>query len=127
MISKMFCNTLALWHEQINGRRKRLQKISHYSSVVKTNENSYSQLIQNICNFPMLDVETKNGLFKVYCRSHYGSELRKHTNNNLEAYYIAWRKSLRRLWSLPYNSSQLSTALASLTIPLFDEICRRVT
>jgi len=40
---------------------------------------------------------------------------------------IAWRKSLRRSWSLAYNSSQLSTALTSLTIPLFDEICRRVT
>jgi hypothetical protein len=42
-------------------------------------------------------------------------------------YCIAWRKSLQRLWSLPYNSSQLSTALTSFTIPLFDEICRRVT
>jgi len=75
----------------------------------------------------MLDVETKNGLFKVFCSSHYGSELRNLTNNNLEAYCIAWRKSLRRLWSLPYNSSQLSTVLTSPTIPLFDEICRRVT
>ena len=79
------------------------------------------------CNFPMLDVETKNSLFKVYCSSHYGSELWNLTNTNLEVYCIAWRKSLRRLWSLPYNSSQLSTALTSLTIPLFDEICRRVT
>jgi len=40
---------------------------------------------------------------------------------------MAWRKSLRKLWSLPYNSSQLSTALISLTIPLFDKICRHVT
>jgi len=46
------------------------------------------------CNFPMLDVETKNGLFKVYCSSHYGSELWNLTNNNLNAYCIAWRKSL---------------------------------
>jgi hypothetical protein len=40
---------------------------------------------------------------------------------------IAWRKSLCRLWSLPYDSSQLSAALTSSTISLFDEICRRVT
>ena len=79
------------------------------------------------CNFPMLDVETKNSLFMVYCSSHYGSELWNLTNNNLEDHCIAWRKSLRRLWSLPYYSSQLSTALTSSTIPLFDEICRRVT
>lgn len=75
----------------------------------------------------MLDVETKNSLFKVYCSSHYGSELWNLTNNSIEDYCIAWRKSLRRLWSLPYNSSQLSTALTSFSIPLFDEICRRVT
>ena len=81
------------------------------------------------CNFPMLDVETRNSLFKVglYCNSHYGSELWNLTNNKLEDYCIAWRKSLRRLWSLPYNLSQLSTALTSFTIPLFDEICRSVT
>ena len=75
----------------------------------------------------MLDVETKNSLFKVYCSSHYNSELWNLTNNNIEDYCIAWRKSLRRLWSLPYNSSQSSTAPTSFTIPLFDEICRRVT
>ena len=79
------------------------------------------------CNFPMLDIETKNSLFKVDCSSHYGSELWNLTNNNIEDYCIALRKSLRRLFSLPYNSSQLSTALTSFTIPLFDEICRRVT
>jgi len=27
------------------------------------------------CNFPVLDVETKNSLFNTYCSSHYGSEL----------------------------------------------------
>jgi len=43
------------------------------------------------CNFSMLYVETKNGLFKVYCSSHYGSELWNLTNNNLEAHCIAWR------------------------------------
>ena len=75
----------------------------------------------------MLDVETKNSLFKVYCSNHYGSELWNLTNNNIEDYCIAWRKSLRRLWSLPYNSSKLSTVLTSFTIPLFDEICRRAT
>jgi hypothetical protein len=78
------------------------------------------------CNFPMLDVEIKNSLFKVYCNSHYGSELWNLTNNKLEDYYIAWRKNLRRLWWLPYNSRQLSTALTSFTIQLFDKICHLV-
>jgi hypothetical protein len=75
----------------------------------------------------MLDVETKSSLFEVYCNSHYGSELWNLTNNKLKDYCIAWRKSLRRLWLVPYISSQLSTAVISITIPLFDENCRRVT
>jgi len=49
------------------------------------------------------------------------------TNNNDEDYCIAWRKSLQRLWSHPYNSSQLSTTLTSSTILLFNEICHCVT
>jgi hypothetical protein len=75
----------------------------------------------------MLDVETKNSLFMVYCNSQYGSELWNLASNKLEDYCIAWRKILQRLWLLPYNSSQLSTVLTYFTILLFDEICRRIT
>jgi len=35
----------------------------------------------------MLDVETKNCFIKIYCSSHYGSELWNLTNNNLWARY----------------------------------------
>ena len=77
------------------------------------------------CNFSMLDVQTKNTLFKVYSSSHYGSELWNLTSNKIEDYCIAWRKSLRKLWSLPYDSNRINVALMSNTVPLFDEICRR--
>jgi Reverse transcriptase (RNA-dependent DNA polymerase)/Endonuclease/Exonuclease/phosphatase family len=77
------------------------------------------------CNFSMLDVQTKNTLFKVYCSSHYGSELWNLTSNKIEDYCIAWRKSLRKIWSLPYDSNRINVALISNTVPLFDEICRR--
>jgi len=36
-------------------------------------------------NFPMPDVETENSLIKVYRSSHYGSELKNLTNNNIKA------------------------------------------
>src|SRR5664279_4453860 len=73
----------------------------------------------------MLNIETKNLLFKVYCSSHYGSELWNLTNNKLEDYCIAWRKGLRKIWSLPHDSSCLNVVLTSNTVPLFDEFCRR--
>jgi hypothetical protein len=80
-----------------------------------------------VCSYSMLDVGTKNSLFKVYCSSHYVSERWDLTNNSVEDYCIAWRKRLRRLWSLPNNSGQLSTALTFFTIPLFDNIFRHIT
>ena len=69
---------------------------------VLTRRNSFIEHANSFfCKFPMIDIETKNSLFKVDCNSHYGSELWNLTNNNLEDKCIAWRKSLRRLWSLP--------------------------
>ena len=47
-------------------------------------------------------------------------------NRKIEDYCIAWRKGLRKVWKLPYDSSSLNVALVSDTIPLFDELCRRV-
>ena len=66
-------------------------------------------------------------LFKTYCSSHYGAELWDLTNRKLKDYCIAWRKGLRKVWQLPYDSSSLNVALISNTVPLLDELCRRVT
>ena len=32
---------------------------------------------------------------------------------------------MRKIWSLPYDSSRLNVSLISDSLPLFDEICRR--
>jgi len=47
-------------------------------------------------------------------------------NRKIEEYCIAWRKGLRKVWKLPYDSSSLNVALVSNTISLFDDLCRRV-
>ena len=39
--------------------------------------------------------------------------------------YIAWRKGLRRVWSLPYNTHTVLLTPLSDSIPLMDEVCRR--
>jgi len=72
-----------------------IEKVETDADDISARRNSFiGQANSFFCNFPILDVETKTGLFKVYCSSHYGSELWNLTNNNLEAYCIAWRKSL---------------------------------
>jgi hypothetical protein len=47
------------------------------------------------------------------------------TNSKLDDYCIAWRKGVRKIWSLPYDSSRLNVSLISDSLPTFDEICRR--
>ena len=38
---------------------------------------------------------------------------------------VAWRKSLRKVWYLPYRTHSNLLPLISNCLPLFDEICRR--
>ena len=77
-------------------------------------------------NFSKVDVSVRNMLFKSYCSSHYGAELWDLSNSKIEDYCIAWRKGLREVWKLPHDSSCLYVALVSNTVPLLDELCRRV-
>src|SRR5664279_4389337 len=79
-----------------------------------------------ICNFSKVDVSVRNMLFKIYCSSHYGAVLWDLTNCKIEDYCIAWRKGLRKVWRLPCDSSCSNVALVSDTVPLLDELCRRV-
>ena len=78
-----------------------------------------------LCQFSKVGISTKNMLFTIYCSSHYGSELWDLTNRKIEEYCIAWRKSLRKIWKLPYDCSCLNVAVVSNTVPIFDELCRR--
>jgi hypothetical protein len=66
-------------------------------------------------------------LFRVYCSSHYGSELWDLANHKIEDYCSAWRKGLRKLWKLPYDCSRLNASVVPNTASIFDELCRRFT
>jgi hypothetical protein len=39
---------------------------------------------------------------------------------------VAWRKGLRKVWKLPYDCSSSHVAIVSNTVPIYDELCRRV-
>lgn len=45
--------------------------------------------------------ETKYALFRTFCTSYYGCPLWNLESNKILKFYIAWRKCIRRLWSLP--------------------------
>jgi hypothetical protein len=81
---------------------------------ILTHRNSFiGQQNSFLCNFSVLDPQTKNMLFKQYCSSHYGCILWDLTNSDLEDYCIAWRKGVRKIWSLPHDSSPPNVSLIS--------------
>jgi len=66
------------------------------------------------------------GLFQTYCNSRYGCELWSLYDNNINDFDVAWRKVVRRVLDIPYDThSNLIPLLMSNTPLFFDEICKR--
>jgi len=84
-LSHSFTSEFNYDEDIINGR----------SNVVRHTNNS-------LCYFRKLYPFVQNRLFQAYCTSLYGCELWLLTNCNIEALCVAWRKTLRRIWNLPY-------------------------
>ena len=86
-----------------------------------------SALILNntLCYFRKLHPFVQYKLFQAYCTSLYGCELWLLTNHNIDGMCVAWRKTLRRIWNLPFCTHSQLLPLISKCLPLFDEICRR--
>jgi hypothetical protein len=55
----------------------------------------------------------------------YGCELWSLADRINEEFCVAWRKSLRRVLNLPYDSHSYLLPLLSGTLPVFIEICKR--
>jgi len=75
--------------------------------------------------FNKLNTTVKLKLFKSYCTSIYGAELWLLDGANIETFCVAWRKALRRILQLPYNSHSYLLPSLSDTLPVYDEICKR--
>jgi hypothetical protein len=57
--------------------------------------------------------------------SMYRCELWSLSSRNIDDICVAWRKSVRRIWSLPFNTHcELLRALGQC-LPVLDEICKR--
>jgi hypothetical protein len=79
-----------------------------------------------LCFFNKLDMLVRLNLFKSYCSSMYGCELWALNNNDIvDLFCVAWRKALRRVLNLPYNTHSHLLPILADTIPIFDEICKR--
>ncbi len=69
-----------------------------------------------MANFSQSYFILKNKLFKQYCCSFYGAPL--WSFNDFEKISVAWRKALRVLWNVPWETHYRIIALLSESAPL---------
>ena len=100
-------------------------QLTDNADILKRRNDFVGQSNNVLCYFSKLSSYIKYRLFHSYCMSLYGSELWLLSNDQIIDLYVSWRKSLRRIWGLPYNSHCYLLPLLSQCLPLADEICRR--
>ena len=52
----------------------------------------------------MLDSFSRCKLHASFCMSHYGSELWNYNSRYIKEIFVAWRKTMRKLFRLPYRT-----------------------
>ena len=88
----------------------------------KSVKDSVSELYKNtnllMSQFSKCNIDVKYKLFKSYCMSVYGSQRWDFSNRICETFYIAWRKCIRRLLGVPYNTHSNLLPLICNDIPV---------
>jgi len=107
---------LAIWSHHIRMTAKILQSGNIF----------YIGLVNNtLCYFGKLSSSVKYNLFHAYWTSYYECELWSLSNSNVNEFCVAWRKSLRRVWGIPFQTHGVLLPLLSQCLSVLNEICQR--
>ena len=121
----------------VGGKRvERVESYTHLGHIINHHFDDSNDVIHRrnafigqannvLCYFSKMDMLVKIKLFNSYCTSLYGCELWSLHDSVIDEFCIAWRKALRRLLNLPYNTHSYLLPLLSNTLPAFVEICKR--
>jgi hypothetical protein len=101
-------------------------QLSDSDDILKRRNEFIGQVNNVLCFFNKLKSCIVYKLFQSFCMSLYGCELCLLSNTHIEDLCVSWRKSLRRVWKLPYTTHCYLLPLLSQCLPLEDEICRRL-
>ena len=78
-----------------------------------------------IANYSMLDSFSRCKLHASFCMSLYGSELWNHNSRYVEEIVVAWRKTMRKLFRLPYRTHNY--IVCGITEDISIKLHRRLT
>ena len=101
---------------------KHLGNLIGHNIFSKVIDDSVNNLYKNtnllMSQFSKTNIDIKYRLFKSYCMSVYGSQLWDFSNKYCDRFYVAWRKCIRRLLGIPYNSHTRLLHLICSDIPV---------
>ena len=112
---------------------KKYQHLGHIISAqlddkddILAKRNSFCGKINNVlCYFRSCDPLVKVKLLRHYCCDYYGSVIWNLSHNSIEDICVAWRKGMRRILSLPYNTHSRLISPVCDFLPVREElICR---
>ena len=95
------------------------EDISHRRGAFIGQENNV------LCYFNTRNSHTKYRLFQSYCTRFYGCELWCMLDDEVQGLCTAWRKSIRKIWELPYRTHSYLLTLSCCCLPLFDQLSIR--
>ena len=73
-------------------------KVNHIHRNV---QKFYCKVNSVLFDFKDIPSDVKSKLMDTYCLDLYGSQLWNYSKNDVNAFYIAWRKVVRRIWKIP--------------------------
>ena len=72
--------------------------------IQKCSQCLYSRANELFCDFNVLNRDMQYNLLSTYCLDACGSQLWPFYNEASDIYFCTWRKIIRKLWRLPYNT-----------------------
>ena len=81
--------------------------IGHNSSSIQMQEaiNEFNCKVNMVnAHFNHVNPDVLYNVFKTYCMPLYGSQLWDHSKHNIDKFYVAWRKKIRKIFGLPYQT-----------------------
>ena len=97
--------------------------VSVTSRINERNVNSsvqkvYCRVNSVLYDFKDIPCDVKAKLLDSYCLDVYGSQLWNYSKHDVDMFFTAWRKSIRRLWKIPNttNCNLLSSIKSSVPI-----------
>ena len=115
-------------------------KVKHLDNIFSSNMNdkddinykkgcTYGYVFKTLAHFSSLPCNILDLLFQTYCTSFYGSSLWHMTSKYVTDIYTEWQKSVRRIWSIPYQTHikflpLLSCCTSHLSVSLILRFCK---